>query len=170
MPLLSWSGQILPPLLIPVTYNIIVLFWGSKYKWYFGSTFPKMLCFKASRVYQRHNYCWLEDSSSCLETVNHQQYPDGLWLGLVTIAYTWGISRFCSWFIQLWLSWLKRKNLTKHKTSLHHWALHTQLCTNWSGDSYVTSSWGCPGVALWGWVNLSFPLVLCRSTGLQEPL
>lgn len=81
-------------------------------------------------------------------------------------ACTWGISRFCSWFIQLWHPWLKREALTKH--SLHYRVLCTQLCTNWTRDFEMTPSWGCNGVTSWVWICISFPLLLCTSTGSQE--
>lgn len=63
--------------------NIIVLLWGSGCKWYFGSIFPKILGFKAKRSYKRYTCSWLKDSASWPERVKHQQYPDGLCLGLV---------------------------------------------------------------------------------------
>lgn len=154
----------------PHTCNIYIIFlsWGNNYNRYFGSTFPKVLCFRVTRAYRRHTYCWLEDSASWPETVNHQQYPDGLWLGLVTIAYTWGISRFCSWFIQLWLSWLKRKNLTNIKL-----VYITEHFTHSFApiDPEILRSLLHGVVLMWHYEagSLSFPLLLCTSTGLQEP-
>lgn len=79
--LLKWPNPFLP--LHTYKINIIFLLWDSGFKWYFGSIFPKILGFRARRSYQRYTCSWLEDSASWPETVNHQQYPDGLWLGLV---------------------------------------------------------------------------------------
>lgn len=84
-------------------------------------------------------------------------------------AYTWGISGFCSWFILLWLPQVKSEDHTKHSNSLHYKALYTQLCTNWTGDSEMTPSWECCCVTWWGWICISFPLLMCTSTGSQEP-
>lgn len=80
-PFQKWSAPSIP-LHTCKTY-IVVLPWGNSHKQCFGSIFPKIICFRDRRSYQRYTCSWLKDSTSWPETVNHQQYPDGLWLGLV---------------------------------------------------------------------------------------
>lgn len=56
-------------------------------------------------------------------------------------AYTWGNSRFRSWFILLWLPQLKSEDHTKHSNSLHYKAALHQLNWRFWDDSFMGMLW-----------------------------
>lgn len=72
-----------PSILLHTCKTNIVLLWGVAANDILAPSFLRFWCLEPESSMKRCTCSWLEESASWPETVNHQQYPDGLWLGLM---------------------------------------------------------------------------------------